>query len=587
MQSITEFLNSPAGAAFDAAARVALVQSALKEETARLKEKEETARLELKEKEETARLELKEKEETARRNKEAEEKTKRLDRNTQVVLAGFELDKKRLKLDDVVGSTTQTSEFNKLESRLENNVRPSFETLKTNFETRWKNHEAKLKEFQALLTSLASSANDKALQTSLAGFINLFVHPDSRRRVEDTCSNTYLSGLKPDLTLLELHAIAGALTAQAVFELKVKQPFSSAHRGQAWEYARILLESQVWRQEAKVALVSPIAIEILTVKRIQGQTVYKGAKVQLSSQVALSSKNAVYLLDDFVHQEFEQPLFPQEYTKCGSDDKSKASFELALDKVEVLSSTACGTVYKLEQDDTHLVVKLPLEPKCYQTELKVLKQLSGKALSVTTLLGWREGTDEPKIGPALFMKYHGVPITHRRGSGLKQSLISIVDTLRELHIGERIVHRDIRPANIVSKITVNKEADDGEYHGPTTTLIDFGLAAELGLCSAEFAGTLAYSGQRKLASVKSRSAIVYDAASDLESLAKTWILLSLRDDARGMVHAWSEDNDVDALISWWNSVFHSSELFRGGYSSAERGNYDELKTAISNSPFLT
>ena len=109
----------------------------------------------------------------------------------------------------------------------------------------------------------------------------------------------------------------------------------------------------------------------------------------------------------------------------------------------------------------------------------------------------------------------------------------MVKTLQEIH-KLNIIHRDIRPANLLFKSN-------------NITVIDFGLATEMN-GSKEFkdgfVGTSKYSPQAHVSNPTSQE-LIYSSATDLESFVKTMAFL--------------KNDDVNELIIFENRLKSSTE----------------------------
>ena len=123
-------------------------------------------------------------------------------------------------------------------------------------------------------------------------------------------------------------------------------------------------------------------------------------------------------------------------------------------------------------------------------------------------------------------------------------------------------------------------------------LIDFGLAVTSRKCEGQYVGTTAYSPQRHLTAFRNSDSCTFDASTDLQSLVKTWIILSVREEARRAVLTWSDDCmnqgslSVVKLFDWWSAALSLSPLFQRCYEAAENVDYNEVKRLFGETCLL-
>ena len=552
-------------------------------------------------------------EETKRKN--AEEVTKR-----QIVINNYELEAKRLKNNNLVGSTTNASSAKRLREnkRWTSNMKPQYEGFKSAFDQRWKDEataKKKKEEIFKALKTLKACKDESALQNKLRDIVfPLFIHDEARWDLIDTSSKPYLSGFKPDFTLLESGKLPSELTMQACIEIKSDTAaFTDSHKGQGWTYMRLQLECQLWRNAARVALIGPKGVIMLVADRKPGESVFHSATVTEYVEVSFDDENAVYVLDDFLYQQFAAtPAFPKDFNLFNGGLNQALSFDIDLTQVLLLKSSLITSVFNFQASEVSsaagdggkkgYVLKIVRDKPSFETEKKILTKLQSMSVSgVSQLVGWydeRHRSSSADFPRALLFENHGLNINQHRGRGLKDCLLKTLDTLNKVH-DAGIIHRDIRPSNILVKGFVGENA----VVQSTVTLIDFGLSIDTSEPSPAdspksppadcYVGTPAYSPQRHLELLRQSSTnmFVYSRSTDLESLVKTWVVLTLRDEVHRTLVAWSEGATTDPkacvqLHEWWKHLFESFKLFGDCYLAAQEGRGDDVRAFFEQNSAL-
>jgi len=166
----------------------------------------------------------------------------------------------------------------------------------------------------------------------------------------DMSSKPYLSGFKPDFTLLESGKLPSELTMQACIEIKSDTAaFTDSHKGQGWTYMRLQLECQLWRNTARVALIGPKGVIMLVADRKPGESVFHSATVTEYVEVSFDDENAVYVLDDFLYPKFvAAPAFPQVFNLFNGGLNQTLSFDIDLTQVLLLKSSSITSVFNFQ-----------------------------------------------------------------------------------------------------------------------------------------------------------------------------------------------------------------------------------------------
>ena len=517
--------------------------------------------------------------------------------------ASRELNNKRAKRSRELGSTTAAKSWEALKtSHRVHEIIPPFDVLKIKFFERRKDvlrkamekseaasakksdDELKQEEVNRLSAFLSDIANshvgkESELQTLVMEKLAKFVVNPSERELVDTSTDTYLVGHKPDLSLKKTVDSLSPITVQAIGKLKLgKNSFNNSHFGEALLFLRLLLESQPWRESATCLLMDEAEVATLRMKRSFEQTVHDGAKCFVSSYEKLTSDRAVYLIDDFLNEtEFIESQVPQTFML---DGKTKA-YDRRFNTVQVLATSSNGAVYRCQfEDESANVVKLIYDENSYTNE-KVITQNNG---DVTLLL---KGFNDEK--QALLYPFLGDSLAMEKLLINRKHFAGLVDQVKKLH-DRGILHRDIRPSNIVSEVVIA----DSEQNG-TLRLIDFGLAVVVDDGSntyySTYVGSPMYSPQEHL--LNPFGELLYGPSTDLESLVKTWASVMLSFPAKqkliidGQIDLYDigdVENGFQKLAQGWSELFESFTVLGRAFESATRQNYEELKHCFLNTP---
>jgi serine/threonine protein kinase len=149
------------------------------------------------------------------------------------------------------------------------------------------------------------------------------------------------------------------------------------------------------------------------------------------------------------------------------------------------------------------------------------------------------------------------------------------------------LHRDIRPANILT-------SGVGAF-----TLIDFGLSVEgEEIESSQFLGTPLYAPQAHLQGLGGDK-FIYNVATDLESLVKTWCSLVFSRRALASLirtqfdmhkEFFQNGNGKDSLgkklAADWDRLFDDCNHAKSALEAARASNYEKLKEIFGSSYFF-
>ena len=123
-----------------------------------------------------------------------------------------------------------------------------------------------------------------------------------------------------------------------------------------------------------------------------------------------------------------------------------------------------------------------------------------------------------------------------------------------------------------------------------THIIDFGLGVELppgeDFLMDTWMGTLMYCPNEHMGAFGYGRSCTYSARTDLESLVKSWIVLSLSSDFRYKLLQLAEDEKVPEIERLWLDVLDFCPSFKSAYAAAAKADYGEVKKTILESPFL-
>jgi hypothetical protein len=436
----------------------------------------------------------------------------------------------------------------------------------------------------AFLSDIANShvGKESELQTLVMEKLAKFVVNPSERELVDTSTDTYLVGHKPDLSLKKTVDSLSPITVQAIGELKLRtNSFNNSHFGEALLFLRLLLESQPWRESATCLLMDEAEVATVRMKRSFDQTVHDGAICFVSSYEKLTSERAVYLIDDFLNEtEFIESQVPQIFTLEGERGVTQG-YNLRFNTVQVLATSSNGAVYRCQfEDENANVVKLIYDENSYTNEKVITQNYGDVTLPLKGFNDEKKALLYPFLGDSLAMEELLINRKHFAG---------LVDQVKKLH-DRSILHRDIRPSNIVSEVVIA----DSEQNG-TLRLIDFGLAVVVHDKSktyrSTYVGSPMYSPQEHLLSPFGE--LLYSPSTDLESLVKTWASVMLSFPAKqkliidGQINLNSKDdvkNGFQKLAQGWSALFESFTVLGSAYESARRQNYEELKHCFLNAP---
>jgi serine/threonine protein kinase len=305
-----------------------------------------------------------------------------------------------------------------------------------------------------------------------------------------------------------------------------------------------------------------VNVIVVKVKNPRCGPVFKEMVVYVNQEdIELSNKNAVYLLDYYLHPEVVKVEIPTKYTSL---ENKEVSFNLT--NVDVLAHSPTTVVYTFEPSENRITMcKMVNDVNFLETELHAYSFLQDTP-GVCKLLG----VSRPNC---LFLKHHGIPL-NRIGGGLLSHQVfgKFVDIIQSIH-QKGIIHRDIRPDNLL-------------LLGETPYIIDFGLAIQTGHTDSKLIISPLFSPQTHYL----KGNHIFNESTDLQSFVKTWICVALSENARFplIVSARNaeENGDCTKLESNWKELLPTFPCFVHTMKAAEETNYDELKKIILNSFFF-
>jgi len=462
------------------------------------------------------------------------------------------------------------------------------------------------------------SITEAKLQPLMIAMLGAFLKGYPDRNVTDTSGRPFLLGRKPDGALHLENQEVSSVSIQGAIELKVfgsksakykkmndedeevdarsakgaqdkkrvksdederqeapkSSTFSDEELGQALNWAIHMLEAQPWRMSASCLLLDQFRVNLVSVSRTANSWDKGAVQVTvLKDAVSLSHPNALYLIDHFLTG--TKMLDVELPSRFDFPEKESEGVQWDISTVSLLASSATCTVYLAipAHNSEGRVLKVLKNQKVYDNEKAALLALAERLPEQSFLKGYNDRSK------AFLMEYLG----HSLGSdGVlwpRDAFADIVDRIKELH-DKRILHRDIRPANLVY------------FESTGARLIDFGLAVvvedkQVLEYHGPYCGTYKYSPQDHLSNAE---VCQYDRSSDLQSLVKSWAFSLFTQNAKfGLPFADKDctpDEAREKSKQAWEAVTAFSSTVREAYELAKQVKYEELKALFLNTQFF-
>uniref|UniRef100_A0A7S0RFM9 Protein kinase domain-containing protein n=1 Tax=Chlamydomonas leiostraca TaxID=1034604 RepID=A0A7S0RFM9_9CHLO len=240
-----------------------------------------------------------------------------------------------------------------------------------------------------------------------------------------------------------------------------------------------------------------------------------------------------------------------------------------------LGAGATSSVYRCSAAGQvgHVVAKVvrPAFQELADIEKDVLESLAGTP-GVPALVGKGVATDS---SPFLLLKPQGT--TFAEGSSaleLRRVALGVgqlVDALHAAH-DKRIVHRDVRPDNIM----VDVDVEDATWY-----IIDWGCAVRIPMAPTPvsgFCGTIRYASDRVLQLMASGGLLDASPADDLQSLVKALFVLS--HPLERMELQAEGQPDAGGLLGVWRRFMQGRSMWSRLMDAAARSDYDVVRTGL-------
>jgi len=470
------------------------------------------------------------------------------------------------------------------------------------------------------------SMKEAELQPLMIAMLGGFLkgHPD--RMITDTSGRPFLLGRKPDGALhLSKHQIS-SVSIQGAIELKVfgsntakpkkkkvenqvddevdamstedaqdlkraarsddagrqeapmSSNFSDEELGQALNWAIHMLEAQPWRTSASCLLLDQFRVNLVSVSRTMNSWDKSAVRVTvLADAVNLSHSNALYLIDHFLTG--TKMLDVELPSRFHHLNKESDRFRWIISSVSLLSSSAeCAVYFAIPaHEERGYVLKMLKDQTAYENEKLALLALAKRVPAQSFLEGYN---DQSK---AILMTYLGYSLGSDEVLWPREAFADIVDRIKELH-DNNILHRDIRPANLVY------------FELTGARLIDFGLAVVIEdndrvlECYGPYCGTYKYSPQDHLSNRSDAQVCRYDRSSDLQSLVKSWAFSLFTRNAKFGLPVPDGDSTPNEARQGskqaWEALTAFSPTVHEAYELAKQVKYDALKALFLKTKFF-
>jgi serine/threonine protein kinase len=260
-------------------------------------------------------------------------------------------------------------------------------------------------------------------------------------------------------------------------------------KGQVLNYFENTFLCQPWRRKLVCILLSNVHVMVL-----EGHWDKGVVSVVEYLPILLTSEDAVYEIHHAMACELLEGEFPREILDWAPKSH-----------ISTFRSSRNATVYKYGD----FVLKRLQGEENIQHERSILAKLS-ETDNVVHLSPKDSG-----VSPYLVFPNVGLSFEKHRRIDL-EIILDVIDTLKSIH-DQGILHRDIRPANLILNFNKTK-----------AIVIDFGLAVQLDdyeeFFEGCFVGTSVFAPNDHLNDY-SNNGLVYSRATDLESLVKTWVFM--------------------------------------------------------------